>query len=57
VLAEAGANLLDVEHQRTGKTLHLDEVEVEMQLETRGSEHADVVVRALTDQGYAVYPV
>jgi threonine dehydratase len=57
VLAEAGANLLDVEHQRTGKTLHLDEVEVEMQLETRGAEHADVVVRALTDQGYAVYPV
>ena len=57
VLAEAGANLLDVEHQRTGKTLHLDEVEVEMQLETRGSEHAELVVRSLTDEGYAVYPV
>ena len=57
VLAECGANVLDVEHQRTGKTLHLDEVEVEMQLETRGSEHADDVVRALTDEGYAVYPV
>ncbi|HUR13697.1 MAG TPA: threonine ammonia-lyase [Mycobacteriales bacterium] len=57
VLAEAGANVLDVEHQRTGKTLHLDEVEVEMQLETRGADHADVVVRALTDEGYAVYPV
>src|SRR3954468_10907516 len=28
VLAEAGANVLDVEHQRTGKELHLDEVEV-----------------------------
>ena len=57
ILAEAGANVLDVEHQRTGKTLHLDEVEVEMQLETRGAEHADVVMRALTDEGYAVYPV
>ncbi len=57
VLAEAGANVLDVEHQRTGKTLHLDEVEVEMQLETRGAEHADVVVRALADEGYTVYPV
>ncbi|MDP9183467.1 MAG: threonine ammonia-lyase [Actinomycetota bacterium] len=57
VLAECGANVLDVEHQRTGKTLHLDEVEVEMQLETRGAEHADDVVRALTDQGYTVYPV
>jgi len=57
VLAGCGANVLDVEHQRTGKTLHLDEVEVEMQLETRGAEHADVVVRALTDEGYTVYPV
>jgi threonine dehydratase len=57
VLAECGANVLDVEHQRTGRTLHLDEVEVEMQLETRGAEHADVVVRALTDEGYTVYPV
>ncbi len=36
VLAGAGANVLDVEHQRTGRTLHLDEVEVELQLETRG---------------------
>jgi threonine dehydratase len=57
VLAECGTNVLDVEHQRTGKTLHLDEVEVEMQLETRGAEHADSVVRALTDEGYTVYPV
>jgi threonine dehydratase len=57
VLAEAGANVLDVEHQRTGRTLHLEEVEVEMQVETRGSEHSDAVVRALTDEGYAVYPL
>jgi threonine dehydratase len=57
VLADAAANVLDVEHQRTGRTLHLDEVEVEMQLETRGSEHSDAVLRALTDEGYTVYPV
>jgi threonine dehydratase len=57
VLADAAANVLDIEHQRTGRTLHLDEVEVEMQLETRGSEHSDAVLRALSDEGYSVYPV
>lgn len=56
VLAAAGANVLDVEHQRTGKELHLDEVEVEVQLETRGAEHADVVVTALSQASYSVRP-
>ena len=56
VLAEAGANVLDVEHQRTGKELHLDEVEVELQLETRGGEHADLVVAALAEASYRVRP-
>jgi threonine dehydratase len=57
VLAAAGANVLDGEHQRTGRTLHLEEVEVEMQVETRGGEHSDAVVRALTDEGYTVQPL
>jgi threonine dehydratase len=57
VLAAAGANVLDVEHQRTGRTLHLEEVEVEMQVETRGAEHSDAVVQALTDEGYTVRPL
>jgi threonine dehydratase len=56
VLAAAGANVLDVEHQRTGKELHLDEVEVELQVETRGLEHADLVVAALQDARYTVTP-
>ncbi len=56
VLAESGANVLDIEHQRTGRTLHLDEVEVEMQLETRGGEHSDAVMVALLDAGYTVFP-
>jgi threonine dehydratase len=57
VLAASGANVLDVEHQRTGRTLHLDEVEVELQLETRGAEHADTVVSALHDASYPVAPL
>ncbi|MCW2500134.1 MAG: L-threonine ammonia-lyase [Frankiales bacterium] len=56
VLAASSVNVLDVEHQRTGRTLHLDEVEVELQLETRGGEHSDRVVTALTDASYAVSP-
>ncbi|MBC7679116.1 MAG: threonine ammonia-lyase [Pseudorhodobacter sp.] len=54
VLAGVSANVLDVEHQRTGTGLHLDEVEVELQLETRGAEHAIVVLDALTEASYAV---
>ena len=54
VLAGVSANVLDVEHQRTGSGLHLDEVEVELQLETRGAVHAIVVLDALTEASYAV---
>jgi threonine dehydratase len=54
VLGEAAANVLDVEHQRTSSTLHLDEVEVLLQLETRGPEHSARVVSSLTDAGYRV---
>jgi len=56
VLATSGANVLDVEHQRTGRNLHLDEVEVELMLETRGGEHSDAVVGALAAASYAVSP-
>jgi threonine dehydratase len=51
-LAASGANVLDVEHQRTGRQLHLDEVEVALQLETRGPEHCDVVLERLRAAGY-----
>ena len=57
VLAASGANVLDVEHQRTGRGLHLDEVEVELQLETRGREHGDEVLGQLADASYTVAPM
>ncbi len=56
VLAGSGANVLDVEHQRTGRTLHVDEVEVLLQVETRGAEHSDALVAALIDSSYSVSP-
>jgi threonine dehydratase len=51
-LAASGANVLDVEHLRTGPYLHLDEVEVALQLETRGPEHCDAVLARLQAAGY-----
>ncbi len=52
LLAETGANVLDVEHVRTGPKLHLDEVEVALQLETRGPLHCDEVLARLRAAGY-----
>ncbi len=54
VLATAQANVLDVEHRRTGRGLHLDEVEVAVELETRGPGHGEDVVAALTGASYRV---
>jgi threonine dehydratase len=52
VLASVNANVLDVVHERTGTSLRIDEVEVALQLETRGPEHCDRVLARLRDEGY-----
>lgn len=51
-LAEQGANVLEVAHQRLVSTLGIDEVEVAVQVETRGPDHAATLLEALRDQGY-----
>ncbi len=53
-LAATGANVLDVEHLRTEHELALEDVQVSLQLETRGDEHSAAVVRALRTRGYVV---
>jgi threonine dehydratase len=53
-LAASEANVLDVEHVRTGPKLHLDEVEVAVQLETRGPDHCAAVLARLRDVGYPI---
>jgi threonine dehydratase len=55
-LAAVGANVLEVEHERTATRLDVGEVEVFVVLETRGPDHATEVVSALTRAGYAVTP-
>ncbi len=54
VLAGTGANVLDVEHSRTGPGLHVDEVAVGLQLETRGRAHGAQVLGLLEGAGYTV---
>ena len=54
VLASTGGNVLDVEHSRTGRGLHVDEVLVALQLETRGRPHGEQVLAALAASGYRV---
>ena len=53
-LADVKANVLDVVHERTSMHLHLDEVEVALQVETRGDEHATQVLSRLRECGYHV---
>jgi threonine dehydratase len=53
-VSAAGANVLEVVHERISPTLHVDEVEVHLQLETRGAPHADQVLTRLREQGYRV---
>jgi threonine dehydratase len=53
-LAEAEANVLDVVHERTSARLNLDEVEVALQVETRGAPHAERVLSRLRECGYHV---
>ena len=52
VLADSASNVLEVEHRRTGRGLNLDEVEVGVQLETRGADHSRAVLDALEGASY-----
>ncbi len=53
-ISDAGANVLEVVHERTSRTLHMGEVEVLVQLETRGAEHSERLLDRLRDRGYRV---
>jgi threonine dehydratase len=53
-LAETDANVLDVVHTRVDPRLRLDEVDVSVQIETRGTEHLDEVMARLRGVGYVV---
>lgn len=53
-ISRAGANVLEVAHERISPNLNLDEVEVQVQLETRGQQHAEAMLTRLRERGYRV---
>ncbi|MES2977500.1 MAG: threonine ammonia-lyase [Pseudomonadota bacterium] len=51
-VAEAGANIDEVHHQRAFTTLSVQSVEIELVLQTRGREHIQEVLQALRESGF-----
>jgi threonine dehydratase len=54
-IGEAGGNVIEVSHARIDADLSLDEVEVHVQLETRGETHAEALLTRLRERGYFVF--
>jgi threonine dehydratase len=52
IIANANANVVEVLHTRHGFGLQISEVEIEISMETRGAEHAELVLQHLRDEGY-----
>ena len=52
LLAGLGANVIEVSHERLAPSLRVDEVEVVLQVETRGPEHCELVKERLRGAGY-----
>ncbi|HEX3955607.1 MAG TPA: threonine ammonia-lyase [Trebonia sp.] len=53
-IASLGANVLEVSHERLAPGLLVDEVEVVLQVETRGPDHCEDVKARLRAAGYAL---
>lgn len=53
IVSEAQANVVEVMHTRGASGLEISEVELDISIETRGTEHAEAVLRALRTAGYA----
>lgn len=57
LIAEGGANIVGVEHHREGAHVHMGDVDVMMQVETKGAQHIEELTDLLTSQGYVVEPL
>ena len=53
IVAEAGANIDEVHHQRAFTLLAAQNVEIELVLQTRGREHIRAVIGALHGGGFS----
>lgn len=56
LIADSGANIVGVEHHREGVHVHVGEVDVILQVETKGAEHISELTGALSSHGYVVEP-
>jgi threonine dehydratase len=54
LVGELGASVVNVEQSRLGNTLALGDVEVDLRLECRGSQHRDEVLERLAEESYRV---
>lgn len=54
IVAEAGANVIDVTHLREGLDLHVGETVVTLVLQTDGPEHSAKVIAAIEAEGFAL---
>ncbi len=54
LIAEQGANVVDVAHRRYDPRLALGEVAVQLAVETRGLDHSDRLIGAVRAAGYTV---
>jgi threonine dehydratase len=52
LLAQVGANVIEVLHTRHGQGLQISEVILQLSVETRGAEHRALVIRTLEDAGF-----
>jgi threonine dehydratase len=54
VVADHGANVVDVEHLRDGVDLHVRETAIQLVLQTDGGEHCKQIIDAVRDEGFAI---
>jgi threonine dehydratase len=53
-VADMGANVLETYHRRAYADISLGDVEIVIQMETRGREHVEEIIRALERLGHVV---
>lgn len=56
IIADRGANVVEIHHDRAFSDIELGETSIELVLETRGFDHVDEVRTALEQAGYRVSP-
>ena len=56
IVAEHGANVMDVEHIREGVELHVRETAIELVLQTDGPKHGELILEAIRAEGFAARP-